>query len=1492
MKIRPKTFQRLAILAAGGVVLAAGGASLIAVRAWQVDRRLAELREAGLAAADEGRPNDTVEALRRYVRQRRDDADVVLVYARALRDTENGEGTRSREAVNQFRAYRALRPDDTDVAIELLELMPAVGLATEAADLARELRSGGRLSPAQDAIAARQLAVALLALDPDSTEAEEVLAQGVREAPSDYGLLRLHTALLLKRGRPEEAFTAATAAVAANPGDLRFEVIRVILDGVVAQGTDAASVAAAKDLIAQVRGMVEAHQTTPGAPNPFADPIFIETLLSLADDGRDPRLGITALRRSLEAGEPRSAVPLARRLYTAGAHDEIAALVPENLDTAAADVLGYAALTAGAERRAELTAALERRERDSRAAAWAHFLPAQQRLAAGEPAAALPDFRLAVSGHPSEPVFHFALGDALERTGQKDAAREAWRLAARLAPRGWTDPLTRVVASLLGEDRHTEALAAAEAAIAAAPDRAAVYVSWLNAVAALSNAGGAAPQTIENAARTLDRIDADATLPPEFFAALLPARLTLYAQTRPEAFDALLAALPDQPGIDDPETLARVLAALRGIGAEPPPALLDRLQDADANPQILALTAQRLIAEGRADEAVALFAQPPAGAGAAWHVTRVRTLEAAADSRDDAAAVVAEWKRLADEHPADVQVLNAVLDSALAATDRNLVESTIERLRAAAGLDRDALPIRVRLARARALVADKPTARDRDAAIGILDGVVAASPSHIGARVQLAQVLLMSDEQAGITPEPVRAAENLIAAANASAGRQAQALLLQAATVQQQRGDVPAARATLLRVAADQTADAGVVLQAAALLLRQGDAEQAATVFSRVVAMPDAPAAARAEAAIGAARALETQGRDAQAREAYRTAAAAGFTTPEAARTAAAFFARTGDRETETAILAALDQLGLPPGEAQYHRALHAATAGRPDEAESLIRAAIDAAPENAEYRAEHVRMLLRAGRADDAEQALAAAIEAVPDDPTLQVMRTGLSTAKAGDSPESFEAMARALEASPGGARAAEAVRRLARLEAEGRDRDHGALLALAAEYPDVLALQTLVGRRLLDGPDADPDAAGTHLLAAARRFPASPDLAQLATVALAAAGRHEEVLDAANLWRQRAPGAAPAADLAMAESLIRLGQRQRARGLAAAHLPAAVDNPSSDIARGWLAIHAQLAALEGSPDTAFQTLRPLLDDPGITAVWIATVAGHLRGFSDAQKWLGEIERRADGDPAMPLRIATAWRAFGQRVPEAADSAFAAAAAILDRLPDPEDPQAILARAELDLARAERARRAGDTAAANAFFAECERAYVRVFERLGENANPALLLSAATAAEARDDLRAAADHYRRVLALPSARGFLAAVARNNLAYAISRSDPSEKDLEAALALVEEAVAAAPRAEFLHTRGQILSARGDLAGAAAAYREALRANPDLIDALVSLAAHQLKSSDPAARLEGERLLRRAEDLAAAGADLAPHLRRQMDELRPADAAPPSSASAR
>src|SRR5690606_35642948 len=103
----------------------------------------------------------------------------------------------------------------------------------------------------------------------------------------------------------------------------------------------------------------------------------------------------------------------------------------------------------------------------------------------------------------------------------------------------------------------------------------------------------------------------------------------------------------------------------------------------------------------------------------------------------------------------------------------------------------------------------------------------------------------------------------------------------------------------------------------------------------------------------------ETQGRDAQAREAYRTAAAAGFTTPEAARTAAAFFARTGDRETETAILAALDQLGLPPGEAQYHRALHAATAGRPDEAESLIRAAIDAAPENAEYRAEHVRMLL-----------------------------------------------------------------------------------------------------------------------------------------------------------------------------------------------------------------------------------------------------------------------------------------------------------------------------------------------------------------------------------------------------------------------------------------------------------------------------------------------------------------------------------------------------
>ncbi|HEX4814113.1 MAG TPA: hypothetical protein VFV66_15325 [Nonomuraea sp.] len=178
-------------------------------------------------------------------------------------------------------------------------------------------------------------------------------------------------------------------------------------------------------------------------------------------------------------------------------------------------------------------------------------------------------------------------------------------------------------------------------------------------------------------------------------------------------------------------------------------------------------------------------------------------------------------------------------------------------------------------------------------------------------------------------------------------------------------------------------------LDTARRLAEDGDLDGAAAILRRLVADPEG--ADRAQAAVGLAVVLEEGGDVAGARAAARAALATGH--PEYAAQAACHlaegFEREGRDEQARAAWQAVLGVGTPAYVPLAHLAL-ARLAGDPGEAESELRAAIDAGdgPVRAHAARELAALLLDHGEPGMAADVLLEALEAAPEDevPGLRV--------------------------------------------------------------------------------------------------------------------------------------------------------------------------------------------------------------------------------------------------------------------------------------------------------------------------------------------------------------------------------------------------------------------------------------------------------------------------------------------------------------------------
>jgi protein O-mannosyl-transferase len=98
----------------------------------------------------------------------------------------------------------------------------------------------------------------------------------------------------------------------------------------------------------------------------------------------------------------------------------------------AADYAGFAWMHSGNAREAERWYALALQQNPSLADAW--FALGQGRLAQNRPADAIPFFRKAIGLNANAEGYHYALGLALEQSGQLSAALDAYRAELRLYP--------------------------------------------------------------------------------------------------------------------------------------------------------------------------------------------------------------------------------------------------------------------------------------------------------------------------------------------------------------------------------------------------------------------------------------------------------------------------------------------------------------------------------------------------------------------------------------------------------------------------------------------------------------------------------------------------------------------------------------------------------------------------------------------------------------------------------------------------------------------------------------------------------------------------------------------------------------------------------------------------------------------------------------------------------------------------------------------------
>ncbi|MEX2217585.1 MAG: tetratricopeptide repeat protein [Phycisphaerales bacterium] len=1271
MRLKPKTVRRMTLLGLVVLLVLGGAFSLFVVRQWQKGRAIDRFAREAEEKVAQGQYYPALIISANYLKRNPTThpryADMLKTYADCRMKVEEADQSHVRQAVSFYLRYLEQRPDDRETQELVLDLLLQSHYWAEARELAAKLLPADlSAATAEDAPTLRAEALALYAVRGDPARLFRVLDRLSAVQPLNVRNETVRLQALGQANRPAEARAYAEGLLKAHPEDPRAELILVVARMIDRRPGEAQD---QWERVCRAAGL-ETTSPTPVRPVTLHDQDFAGALIEVFNE-------VAAYDHSLFVLEAAAAafddVPmrrmLARRLWQEGRHEDVlkltGALDPRTSDS---EQVGFRGLALVALKRTDeakaLAAALREKDGDYRATTWSKAIPLMAPDGSATGAARIEQAREIVKASPYEPVFLLLLGDALAAVGRADEARRYWEDAGRNAQSvAWDAPHTRVAESCFADGRYDDAARAASAALARSPGSVPVNLLWIETQAALIQRGSGDAPPVAGVLERIDRLLAGVAGAghAETLAALgdrlLPTRVLLISRDRQrdKAIELARGALAAQPSLSE-ESLRRLGAVSEaehlGLEGECLAQAEARFGDSSAVALARALATR---AAGDPEGAMttlrkAAHARP---GDLSYHVALARFLERIGDS-----GALKAWMELGDRHPSSLEAQRACLTSAVTPQDRAFIEKTIQRYTALMGPDAIE-DYYARMARARSLVAVTPTRRARDEAAAILGSLVGANPSLVEPRLALAGVLAMSDPSNDIHPDLPRAVSQLRDAATKEP-RSAR-VALELAKLHQAQREWERSREQLHRVATDTTFDGDSRAEAARLLILQGEpGPLAVRTLSELVEQQGEGASPATVLLLAEAHAALRD--DAKARAIYEGIVARAR-EPESILMGARFFARAGEGATAQAALARLDTMPLSPGLRDLTLARFEAEQGSPERAVERFEAAVAVTPAPPDAWRHYAGFVLTRGDHSAAAAVIERGLKATPEDPSLRTMREQAKVLASGNQPGDLKDLIEALSKDPATTQAAQTLRLLKQAMDRGELRTHEDMVRLADRYPGSAPLQMYAARQVAP---ADMQRAAVLASRAVAAAPADPAPARLAAEIYLRLGRWNDMLAAAEAWRQRDPARGPEADLAVAEACLHLGRHARGLEVLTPRVGAALASPREAVSLGVLNMQARLLIVAGRSAEARSLLAPLLAESRDVrvALWMAIAGRDLATYDEARSWIEQVRPMLPTESAdEQLVLVMVLDSLSTRFPQHADGLLAESRQVLTRL-------------------------------------------------------------------------------------------------------------------------------------------------------------------------------------------------------------------------------------
>lgn len=1262
MRLRPKTARRLLLLLVLVLIAGVSAGGLFVVRKWQNQRRIEGYRAAGMSRLEAKQYPEAVDNLGRYIRRSDKDAEAWLAYSKARENVEEANGSHLAQAASALQKALAFGAGTKEDSLHLATLFNQVGYFNEARDAAAKLRpeSLAQATPEHVPVLIEEIN-ARLALKADDPALDGLTSRLVELVPNSNRALFLRIGFLQGVKRYADASALVKQRLEAHPDDAILGLMSV---GVRPDGSQ--PLAAEMDAAARKAAGLGTELPLPklsGSPA-YSDVETAFQIVSIFDALKQHACSLQVLRDAASRFNSETAQRLfVRRAWSMGLNEDVLkASEPAAPGTPVhTELLVFRVLvlrdTGDLEKAKPAADEIASRTRDFRAKAWIQAL--RPLLDKAPDADMLKGVDAALKDFPGEPLLAFLRAEYLARLGRTDEARALWTAIARgHAVPGWVTPAVRKVDTLIGEGRLDEALAAAAEAVSMDPNSQLADFVYAHVLCLMLEAQRPIPNSdamLKLLDKKLAKLDLEVDKPGvrSLRDSLVPGRVALLA-TMGSADDARAltrTALSWNPRV--PADVLRRLAIVStrfGLGVENE--CIAAAGDGKSEGDIV--MAQAMVQYRQGDKAAALAllkqhvdAAPPAEREV-WEVSRAMFLDAVADP-----GALDAFRTLAQSYPSSLNTQIAVLRSQSAARDRALIDATVDRVTALGGSDRDRPSVTVRLARARAILSGAADSRARDESVALLRSLVTDVPDVLEVRSLLADALLLEVPARGIAPDRVAAMEVLRNAGNINSPDRAP-FVLRLAALMSEDGRAKDAATELSRVALDTSIPVRTRSAAIDSLVSMRELEAARVALESTI--KDQGPRAEADLVLRHADVLRSLRRDREAMDIYRSLATSDTLEPETAGGVATGLYSLGE---EAAARQVMEKLASRKPRSFAGAIAAAMFAERTADAAGVRTSCEEAAalaPTDPRPWLLLGRYHLSRGEHPAAIDAFNRGLKAIPDDAQLAISLQQAIVAQTPEKDVDLAPLIEALQRDPNSAQQAEALKAINDARRSGDINSPAALLAMSERFANSAAAQAFILRRLLA---FTPPAVGPALSVATRtqaKFPASPELNELAVSAFALGGDWERMLEAARRWQQQSRS--PRADIASAEAQLGLrAPRQAIDQVKAITVPESISDTDRD-AIAVLNIRARATALLGDFAGATRLLESRLSSSMLVRTRIAVPLADLAPDAKSlEAWLRACGSHTDAStPQDQFALAGAWLRASRIFPDSAPTFLALA--------------------------------------------------------------------------------------------------------------------------------------------------------------------------------------------------------------------------------------------